>query len=58
MALSFREKKDCAYDAISLGEIMLRLDPGRAGFVPPGSSRFGKAAESTMWCGDFDAVSL
>ena len=28
MALSFREKKDCAYDAISLGEIMLRLDPG------------------------------
>lgn len=28
MDLSFREKKDCAYDAISLGEIMLRLDPG------------------------------
>lgn len=28
MTLSFREKKDCAYDAISLGEIMLRLDPG------------------------------
>ncbi len=28
MLLKLRDKKDCAFDMISLGEIMLRLDPG------------------------------
>ena len=26
--LSIKEAKDCRYDLVSLGEIMLRLDPG------------------------------
>ena len=28
MNLKIKEKKDCMYDAVSLGEVMLRLDPG------------------------------
>lgn len=28
MDLNLRDKKDCKYDLISLGEVMLRLDPG------------------------------
>ena len=28
MDLKLRDKKDCMYDAVSIGEIMLRLDPG------------------------------
>lgn len=30
MKLEFRKKEDCTFDMISLGEIMLRLDPGDA----------------------------
>ena len=28
MILSFKSQKECRYDALSLGEVMLRLDPG------------------------------
>ena len=28
MAIQLRDKSTCKYDQISLGEIMLRLDPG------------------------------
>jgi 2-dehydro-3-deoxygluconokinase len=28
MNLKLRPREECKYDAISLGEIMLRLDPG------------------------------
>ena len=28
MELNLKDKKDCKYDAVSLGEVMLRLDPG------------------------------
>lgn len=28
MDLNLRQKKECKYDAVSLGEVMLRLDPG------------------------------
>ncbi len=28
MDLQLRDRKDCAFDAVSLGEVMLRLDPG------------------------------
>ncbi|NCZ64562.1 MAG: sugar kinase, partial [Cellvibrionales bacterium] len=31
MSLSIRPKSECKYDLISLGEIMLRLDPGEGG---------------------------
>ena len=26
--LNYRKKEDCKYDILSLGEVMLRLDPG------------------------------
>ena len=28
MELNLRDRKDCKFDAVSLGEVMLRLDPG------------------------------
>ena len=28
MEFNFRTKKDCQFDAVSLGEVMLRFDPG------------------------------
>lgn len=28
MQLNLRTEKECKYDAVSLGEVMLRLDPG------------------------------
>ena len=28
MNLNLRPKEECMYDAVSLGEVMLRLDPG------------------------------
>ncbi len=28
MELNLRPAKECRYDAVSLGEVMLRLDPG------------------------------
>ena len=28
MELCIRPKEECTYDAVSLGEVMLRLDPG------------------------------
>lgn len=28
MDLNLRPEKECAFDAVSLGEVMLRLDPG------------------------------
>ena len=31
MALKIKPAKECTFDQISLGEIMLRLDPGEGG---------------------------
>jgi len=47
MTLTIKPAEQCTFDQISLGEIMLRLDPARAGCAPPGISRFGKAAANT-----------
>jgi len=38
--IDVKPKSQCKYDILSLGEIMIRLDPGDFGL--------GKAAESTM----------
>lgn len=43
MELKLREKKDCKYDAVSLGEVMLRLDPGEG--------RIRTAREFRVWEG-------
>lgn len=43
MAIQLRDKSSCKYDQISLGEIMLRLDPGE--------SRIRTARHFTVWEG-------
>ena len=43
MALALREKTQCRYDQISLGEVMLRLDPGEG--------RIRTARQFTAWEG-------
>jgi len=43
MSLTLRPQKDCAYDQISLGEVMLRLDPGEG--------RIRTARSFTAWEG-------
>ena len=54
MDLNLRPEKDCKFDAVSLGEVMLRLDPGEGrtrekdGSGRQGALGRGKAAENTM----------
>lgn len=43
MELNLKDKKDCKYDAVSLGEVMLRLDPGEG--------RIRTARSFTAWEG-------
>ena len=43
MELNLRDSKECKYDAVSLGEIMLRLDPGEG--------RIRTARHFTAWEG-------
>ncbi len=43
MNLQLKDKKDCKYDAVSLGEVMLRLDPGEG--------RIRTARSFTAWEG-------
>ena len=43
MTLELRAREDCAYDAVSLGEVMLRLDPGEG--------RIRTAREFRVWEG-------
>ena len=45
--LTLRPADECRYDALALGEVMLRFDPGSAASAPPAASRSGKAAAST-----------
>ena len=43
MSVELRPREDCAYDAVSLGEVMLRLDPGEG--------RIRTAREFRVWEG-------
>ena len=47
MDLKLRPKEECMFDEISLGEIMLRLDPGE-GRIKTAHSELGKAAANIM----------
>ena len=47
MSLTIRSAKDCHYDLVSLGEIMLRLDPGEG--------RVRTARQFTAWEGGGDS---
>ena len=50
MSLTIRNAKDCHYDLVSLGEIMLRLDPGEG--------RVRTARQFTAWEGGGEQTSL
>ena len=52
-----KSPETCQYDIISLGEVMLRLDPGEDASTPPVLSAHGKAAANTTWHADSAAVS-
>lgn len=58
MNLNLRPKEECTFDEISLGEIMLRLDPVRAELKPPVLSVLGKAAENITLQEDFAVASV
>lgn len=58
MNLNLRPKEECTFDEISLGEIMLRLDPVRAGLKPLVLSVLGKAAENITLQEDFAVASV
>ena len=58
MNLNLRPKEECTFDEISLGEIMLRLDPGEGRIKPPVLSVLGKAAENITLQEDFAVASV
>ena len=48
MPLNIKPKVGCRWDLVSLGEVMLRFDPGEYGFGPLEISGSAKEAENTM----------
>ena len=48
MSLTIRPQSECKYDLISLGEIMLRLDPGKAEYEHLVNSMPGRVGVSIM----------
>lgn len=58
MDLNLRPANECAFDAVSLGEVMLRLDPGEGRIRTARSFRAWKAAESTTLSADFVSASV
>lgn len=57
MKLNLRPAEECTFDAVSLGEVMLRLDPGEGRTVQQEALEHGKAAENTMLSVVFTSVS-
>ena len=48
MNLNLRPKEECQFDAVSLGEVMLRLDPGEGRIRTARNFRaWGRRREST-----------
>ncbi len=47
--LNLRSASECKYDVLSLGEVMIRLDPGEERFQTTRHFRRGRAAASTTW---------
>ena len=60
--LTLRPAAECRYDALALGEVMLRLDPGEFRIRTARSFTPGRAAASTTWsaasaaCSDCEPV--
>ena len=53
MKLEMKNKDDCTFDMISLGEIMLRFDPGDSRIRTARSFRVWEAAVNTTSQEDF-----
>ena len=49
MKLNLRPAEECTFDAVSLGEVMLRLDPGEGRIRTQEALEHGKAAENTTY---------
>lgn len=58
MNLNVKDAASCKYDMISLGEIMLRLDPGEGRIKTRVPSEHGRAAANTMSQEDSDVASV
>ena len=58
MKLNLRPAEECTFDAVSLGEVMLRLDPGEGRIRTARSFRAWKVAENTMLSVDFTSASV
>ena len=57
MKLNLRPAEECTFDAVSLGEVMLRLDPGEGRIRTARSFRAWEGAENTMLSVVFTSVS-
>lgn len=57
MKLNLRPAEECTFDAVSLGEVMLRLDRVKEESVQQEALEHGKAAENTMLSVVFTSVS-
>ena len=58
MNLNLRPKEECQFDAVSLGEVMLRLDPGEGRIRTARNFRAWEGAESTTLSADLEDVSV
>lgn len=58
MNLNLKDRKDCTFDEISLGEIMLRLDPGEGRIKTARSFKAWEGGENTMSPEDFVGASV
>ena len=50
MELNLKKREDCAFDAASIGEVMLRLDPGEGRIRTARSFRVWEGGASTTSC--------
>ena len=56
MSLTLRPQSECKYDLISLGEIMLRLDPGEGRIRTAREFKAWEGEGNTMWPVDYEDV--
>ena len=56
MSLNLRPSSECTYDIVSLGEVMLRLDPGEGRVRTARSFRASEGGGDTTLLEAFDAA--
>ena len=58
MKLNLRPAEECTFDAVSLGEVMLRLDQVKEEFVQQEALEHGKVAENITLSVVFTSASV